>query len=129
MSLKKRAVLLSFVVVIIILASIFSIIYMKDNAQEGVYAKIYQNDILIKTIDITNVDEPYTIKIDSEDGGYNIIEIKEGAVGVIEATCPDGLCMDMGYIDSSLMPVICLPNHLTIKIEGKDNNDLDGVAR
>lgn len=129
MSLKKRAVLLSFVVVIIILVSILSIIYMKDNAQEGVYAKIYQNDILIKTIDITNVDEPYTIKIDSEDGGYNIIEVKEGAVGVIEATCPDGLCMDMGYIDSSLMPVICLPNHLTIKIEGKDNNDLDGVAR
>lgn len=129
MSLKKRAVLLSFVVVIIILVSILSIIYMKDNAEKGVYAKIYQNDILIKTIDITNVDEPYTIKIDSEDGGYNIIEIKEGAVGVIEATCPDRLCMDMGYIDSSLMPVICLPNHLTIKIEGKDNNDLDGVAR
>ena len=129
MSLKKRAVLLSFVVVIIILASIFSIIYMKDNAEKGVYAKIYQNDILINTIDITNVDEPYTIKIDSEDGGYNIIEVKKGAVGVIEATCPDGLCMDMGYIDSSLMPVICLPNHLTIKIEGKDNNDLDGVAR
>lgn len=129
MSLKKRAIIISAVIVVITAGSILCIIYMYKTADTGTYAYIYQNDRVIQTIDLSNTDDTYRITIKAPDGGYNIIEVRQGSIGVAEASCPDGLCMNMGFIDNSLMPVTCLPNHLVIKvIDEEETNELDGVV-
>jgi hypothetical protein len=128
MSVKKRAAIISSVIAVILAASIIGIIYMYKTSKPAKTACIYQNDTLIREIDISDVKEPYTVTIENEDGGRNVIEIRNGSVGVIEASCPDGLCMNMGFIDNSVMPVTCLPNHLVIKISDEEKHELDGVV-
>lgn len=58
--------------------------------------------------------------------GYNIITVRNGAVCVTEANCPDHSCMHSGARRSGL-PIICLPNRLVLRFS--DAGQLDGVTR
>ena len=128
MTLKAKAIITSSVIAAITLVCILCIIYMYKSAETGAYAYIYQNDKVIRTIDLSNTDKPYKITIEAEDGGYNVIEVRHGSIGVVEASCPDRLCMSMGFIENSLMPVTCLPNHLIIRVMDETGQELDGVV-
>ena len=57
----------------------------------------------------------------------NTIEIKDGKIRVKSAECPDKTCVHMGWLSSSAMPIVCLPNHLVIRFAASDN-DVDAVA-
>lgn len=59
--------------------------------------------------------------------GYNKVEIDKNRVRVVEADCPDKLDVLAGWISKSNQMIVCLPNRLVVKIEGK-NRELDGVA-
>ncbi|WHH61059.1 NusG domain II-containing protein [Petroclostridium sp. X23] len=59
--------------------------------------------------------------------GYNKVEIDKNRVRVVEADCPDKLDVLAGWISKSNQMIVCLPNRLVIKIEGKDTG-LDGVV-
>lgn len=129
MSLRKRAVIIAAVIAALTTGSILCIIYMYKTADTGAYAYIYQNDRVIETIDLTNIHDTYRITVEAPDGGYNVIEVRQGSIGVVGASCPDGLCMNMGFIDNSLLPVTCLPNHLVIRVRNNENTqELDGVV-
>jgi len=61
-------------------------------------------------------------------GKTNVLEIKEHKIYVLEADCPDQICKDRGFLESSNLPVICLPNRLVIQFV-QNKNDADAVAR
>jgi len=129
---KKRMILLSIVIFAILLASVIGILWIqKDSTNKHIYAEIYRDDECIDTIDLTNVDKPYQITYTYGEDGYNVVEVREGEIGIVEASCPDHLCVNMGFIHNNLMPVTCLPNHLIIRLYNDDrqsNGGLDGVA-
>ena len=56
----------------------------------------------------------------SLNGGTNLLEIRDGAAAIMEADCPDGLCIRQGKIRRSGQCITCLPNRLTVTIEGGD---------
>lgn len=56
----------------------------------------------------------------------NTVEIKDGAIRVRDAACPDKTCVHMGWLRSSAMPIVCLPNHLVI--EYQDSGQVDAVS-
>ena len=58
-------------------------------------------------------------------GSYNLIEIKDGRIRVLEADCPDQICVDMGWLDSAA-PIVCLPNRLVIRFT--DGEELPDAA-
>ena len=93
-------------------------------------AYIYSDDKLVKTIDLNSVEQPYSFVITNSSGGSNTIEVRHGEIGVTQATCPDAICGKTGFIDSPLLPIICLPNNLVIKISSSENTDIipDAVA-
>ena len=39
----------------------------------------------------------------------------------IYADCPDQTCVEMGYLEN--LPIVCLPNYLTISYSETDNID------
>lgn len=80
-------------------------------------AFIYSDNKLMYKINLHTVAEPYQIRVDSPNGGYNIIEVKKDSIGVTDASCPDKICQKTGFTHSSSTPVICLPNKLVIKIK------------
>ena len=58
--------------------------------------------------------------IEGENGAYNLLEIREGEVGIVDASCPDKLCENMGFISQP---------QLIIQIVGEEASmGLDGIA-
>jgi len=115
--------------------SVFFIWMQKQATDRATIAYIYQNGELIETIDLSAVEEAYTFTVEGDDGSYNVIEVRPGEIGIIEASCPDHLCMETGFIHNGTIPVVCLPNALIIEVKsaedtGSDTNatDIDGVA-
>lgn len=83
------------------------------SADHGSTVVIAQNGSTIHTIDLSRVEEPYTITIDWEDG-YNIVEVTPQTVCVIEATCDNQICVEHGPLLKHGSPITCLPHRLTV---------------
>lgn len=55
-------------------------------------------------------------------GGTNTLRIHNGKAWLIDADCPDHLCVKQGKISKNGETITCLPNKLTITvINGEDN--------
>ena len=76
------------------------------------------------------LDEDTVYNIGGYHGGENILEVKDGKAHLTDASCPDKLCVNMGYISKSGQSIICLPNKVVIEIKGntKDNNNFDTIS-
>ena len=85
-------------------------------------AQIISNGKLLYTLDLHI---PREIRIDAGDGHYNVVTVKDGAIAVTEATCPDHYCMKRGFCSSGAQ-IVCLPNRLVIEFVGQQS--IDGVA-
>lgn len=70
--------------------------------------------------------EDRTYVIDGS-GGTNTLVIKDGHAWVEEASCPDGLCKNMGKIHNSSQSIVCLPNEVVIRIVGGEASEIDAV--
>lgn len=75
----------------------------------------------------------YSLKEDRElliDEGFgrNLIRISEGYVQIIDADCPDGLCVKAGSINHNMEQLICLPNRLVVSVLGSEGGGLDAIA-
>lgn len=82
---------------------------------------IYQNGDLIETIHLDTVTTPYTLHIESANGGYNEISVEHGRICVSDASCPDHVCINTGWLSDGAIPIVCLPNQLVIQIKGESS--------
>ena len=98
----------------------FFLLYSKGN---NATAYIYSGGELKYTLPLDRITAPVTLKIESENGGYNIVEAENGKIHVKEASCPDKVCMHTGYISDGTLPISCLPNKLIIRVEKKKTSD------
>ncbi len=62
-------------------------------------------------------------------GGSNILEIKDGAADMVEADCPDKLCVHQKAISKNGESIICLPNKVVVTVEGSEERDYDAIAQ
>lgn len=86
-------------------------------------AYIYQDGELIRTIDLQQT-SPLTFTIWGENDAFNIIEVTDGSIAVTNASCPDLICVHQGAINSDLIPITCLPNHLVISVSHTTDSDI-----
>lgn len=77
---------------------------------------------IYEKIDLRDVTVAYDIEIESE-YGYNKIHIAPDGVSVTEADCRDQICVKRGAVHQAGMPIVCMPHHLTVEIEG---DEIDG---
>lgn len=89
--------------------------------ENTITADIYQNGQLLQSIDLNQVTENYTFTVTGENNCYNEIEVRPGSIGILSASCPDKLCVHQGFIDSTLLPITCLPNRLVIQLRSQEN--------
>lgn len=80
---------------------------------------VYTADLL--TAEDTTFDVAY-------DGHVNTVEIKNHQIHMLSADCPDQTCVNMGWLRSSAMPIVCLPHKLVIEFED-DGGGVDAVTR
>ncbi|MGI6007813.1 MAG: NusG domain II-containing protein [Ruminococcus sp.] len=64
-----------------------------------------------------------------EIGDTNVCEIKNGAVRMIQADCPDHLCMDSDAITREGGTIVCLPNRVILETGTEDTSSMpDAVS-
>ncbi|MDO5403806.1 MAG: NusG domain II-containing protein [Eubacteriales bacterium] len=74
------------------------------------------------------IDEDKQLKVSGYNGGENIIVIKDGAVRMSDADCPDKLCVNMGSISRTGETIVCLPHRVVVEIAG-NQSDIDSVVQ
>jgi hypothetical protein len=88
--------------------------------------RIISDGEVIRTVDLlTAADETFSV---TYQGHTNTIEIRDKKIRVLDADCPDHTCVNMGWLSSSSMPIVCLPHHLVIEFAG-ESDGLDAVTR
>ena len=50
---------------------------------------------------------------------HNTLVIADGKATIIEATCPDGVCVRHRAIDKAGQSIICLPNKVVVRVVGE----------
>ena len=96
-------------------------------AETGAVARITLDGKLVDEIDLSAVTEAYTFTVEGPGGFSNTIEVEPGRIRVLEAGCPDQVCVNQGYISDGTVPIVCLPNRLVIEITG-GGDSLDAAA-
>ena len=92
----------------------------------GTEVNIVQDGAVLYTVDLA-LAENQTFEIEYE-GRINVVQIEDGRIRMLEAECPDQTCVHMGWLNSGAMPIVCLPNHLSIEYAAS-GNDVDAVIR
>lgn len=72
-----------------------------------------------------SLDENSVIPIETE-FGKNTVVIEKGGVSVTHSNCPDGLC-EKDRISKSGESIVCLPNRLSVTVEGKNKKEVDVI--
>lgn len=122
---KKKDLLLIITVLIIALAFYFCQEFTGENSDNQVVVMVDG-----ETYGTYDLNEDQTISINH---GSNILKIQDKEAKIIEADCPDKLCVHQSPISKSSQSIICLPNKLVVKIVAghgnEDSEDVDTVAR
>ena len=63
-----------------------------------------------------------------EETKKELLSIKDGSASIIEASCPDLLCVKQKEIREAGESIICLPNKLVIRVINEGETTVDGVA-
>ena len=119
---KKEKIWLG-LIALVLLFSLGASYLISQQHQEGKIATITLKGKVVKTIDLEKVEKPYTFKLKTSEGHYNTIAVDKGSIGIIEADCPDQLCVHQGKISDGLKPIVCLPHKLVIRINGEVLDD------
>lgn len=90
--------------------------YDSKYAQVTVEGKVYKN-IPLSTHRGEDIIEIKT------DEGINIVSVKDDKVAIIEADCPDKICIQPGYIDEVGESLVCLPHRVMVEIKGETSDD------
>ena len=114
---KTRTWILIFALLLVI--CLVSGFYFLKPGDASTLAEITSRGQVVKTVDL-RIDQTFTVE--SGNGGFNVITVKDGAIGVSEATCPDHYCMKRGMCNSGT-EIVCLPNRLTIRFLGQQEID------
>lgn len=73
----------------------------------------------------------YSLSEDREveiNGGTNLLRIKGGEASMIEADCPDKLCVHQKPVSLNHESIICLPNKVVVEVESGGNREFDAVT-
>ena len=104
---KKRDIVLAAVLLIL---GVTGVLIVKYGLKSGNTADVYIDDKLVQTIDLS-VDDEYTFQTDK---GSNTVEVRNGAVSMKSADCPDKVCVRMGTKNRNSETITCLPHKLVI---------------
>lgn len=115
---KKRDIVLAAVLLIL---GVTGVLIVKYGLKSGNTADVYIDDKLVQTIDLS-VDDEYTFQTDK---GSNTVEVRNGAVSMKSADCPDKVCVRMGTKNRNGETITCLPHKLVIEVHGGQEQEVD----
>lgn len=123
---KKNDLLIIAIILVLALAFFgYERVSRKNEVSDVLYADIYYDGQLYEHVPLA---EEKTVTI--EKGNVkNVIQIKNNSVYMVEANCPDNICVDSGPIDSVRENIVCLPNKVYVVVKGEAKEiEVDVIA-
>lgn len=124
---KNNTRIIIFVLIGIVLTSALVVAIRKNQPYQNKTARIYQNGELINEINLDKITDPIAFNIADDNGHINTVRAELGRICMISADCPDKICVNQGWIDNGVIPIVCLPNKVTVEIIGT-TDDVDSTA-
>lgn len=91
---------------------------------KGPVAVVYLDNQVVDMVDLGTVPEAYTKEYSGVSKGSNTVEFAPGQARVVEASCPDQICVSQGWVDhTSILPIACLPNSLIVEVVAVEEED------
>lgn len=114
---------------VIVACSALAAVLLFSRVTTGSTASIYLDGVLVERIDLSTVTDTYTIVYTGKSRITNVVEVAPGKIRVKESDCPDQVCVHQGWIETGVVPVVCLPNALVIQIDdGSSEPKIDGAV-
>jgi hypothetical protein len=112
-----------FIVLLIALIALSTLIWSHFNVGgkqgDSLIAVITRDGKVTNKIDLNKVQEPQYIKF--EDGIHLTVLAEKGKIRVLDADCPDKICVKYGWLTKPGDQAICMPSKTIVKIEGEGN--------
>ena len=109
---------------ILLAAAVFALIFMLTR-REGGYAAVIRGGTEVARYSLA---EPREVPIMDGETVTNLLVIKGGKARILEATCPDQICVEHRPVSKAGETVVCLPNELVIKIVASETDVPDMVV-
>lgn len=97
-------------------------LWQKSHTDDSSYVEVKIDGEIYGTYPL---DEDMKERIESADGGYNILVISDGKASIEEANCPDKICVNHRAVHYSGDSVVCLPHKLTVTVVGGQEDEID----
>lgn len=122
---KRNDFILIGVIIVLALSILLYNNFQADRFQEGqLFAEVYYDGELIEKVSLLEEKEIEIAKV-----GHNIIQIRNGKVEMIEADCPDKICLLTGEVSTVNQSIVCLPNKVHVQITGDMESDVDAIVQ
>ena len=120
--LKKADILLIFLLLCLSLAPL---VLRQIDSAGAVYADITVDGVPVRHIRLHAHEEIETFTLITPDGHQNTIQSDGSTIAVIDADCPDRLCVKAGSASQTGDIIACLPHKLLIEVKetGSDGRD------
>jgi len=63
------------------------------------------------------------------DNGTNVLEIHDHKASMVEATCPDQICVNSSEIFRPNQNIVCLPHRFHVLVKGEGEVEFDAVSQ
>lgn len=120
---KKGDIILIGIYAIVSILLIIYIFNYQNTIKDNMYVQIKIDGETIQKETLPQ-EERKVIPISSKYGD-NFIVIDGNDVAIVEADCPDQICIQDGKINKPGQIIVCLPNRLTVEILGQRTDDID----
>ena len=99
----------------------------RSRAPAGVTAVVLVKGEEVRRVDLTKVDRPYPIVLDTSPAVT--LAVEPGAIRFAEASCRDKLCVKTGKLTKVNDSAACLPARVTVRLIGEaDGSDVDVIV-
>ena len=106
---------LLFIAAILLAAGLAFLFFRPQPSESLSRAEISVDGETVMELDLS---EDQVLTVNGAGGGYNRIQVRDGAVSVLEASCPDKVCVHTGTVRYPGETIVCLPNRMITVIQG-----------
>lgn len=128
---KRGDILL--IVLVVVIAGAFLVPKWLDSSESEInhnekrIAKITVDGKLLRTVELTEEEQEIEIKTDH---GYNLLKVHDYGIEMIDADCPDKICLTFGFVKRNGGTIVCLPYKLIVEVQGvpEEGDDIDAIV-
>ena len=106
---------------LVLAASLGLSVFLMAGGESAKLAEIKNGDTRFTVV--LAEDQEFTLQ--SPDGGFNTVTVRNGKIAVTDADCPDRYCVKQGFCNSGV-DIVCLPHGLVIRF--LDDSGIDGAV-